>query len=175
MGITNKHIFLIGFMGTGKTTIAAELCKILPADYLDTDQMIIEKEGTAIEEIFERKGEVYFRQAESSIISDLKKVNTAVVSCGGGIVLKEENVINMKEVGIIFLLTALPETIYDRVKDDSNRPLLNANMNVKYIQEMMEKRGSHYMNAADYVVKTDHKEPEEIVEEISSILKSMKK
>lgn len=89
-----------------------------------------------------------------------------VVSCGGGAVLREENVALMKSCGKIVLLTATPEAIFDRVKDSIDRPVLNGNMNVEYIAELMEKRRPKYEAAADLVISTDMKNVREICEEI---------
>ena len=90
-------------------------------------------EGMAIADIFKEKGEPYFRELETDLIKSFAGVEPAVISCGGGAVLKEENVRLMKESGKIVLLTAEPETIYERVKDSTERPVLNGNMNVGYI------------------------------------------
>lgn len=89
-----------------------------------------------------------------------------VVSCGGGLVLREENVRLMKKMGTIVLLTASPQTIYERVKNSTKRPILNGNMNLAYITELMEKRRSYYEQAADTVISTDDKTAEAICGEI---------
>ena len=156
-----EHIFLIGFMGCGKSTNAECLAEMTGARQVEMDQMIVENEGMAIADIFEEKGEAYFRELETDLIKSFAGVEPAVISCGGGAVLKEENVRLMKESGKIVLLTAEPETIYERVKDSTERPVLNGNMNVGYIEELMEKRRSKYEAAADVKVATDGKTAEE--------------
>lgn len=161
-----EHIFLIGFMGCGKSTNAASLAEMTGAKQVEMDQMIVENEGMAIADIFEEKGEAYFRELETDLIKSFVGVKPAVISCGGGAVLKEENVRFMKKCGKIVLLTAEPETIYERVKDSTDRPVLNGNMNVGYIEELMEKRRPKYEEAADVRVATDGKTAEEICEEI---------
>ena len=120
----------------------------------------------AIADIFKEKGEAYFRELETELIKSFAGVGPAVISCGGGAVLKEENVRLMKESGKIVLLTAEPGTIYERVKDSTERPVLNGNMNVGYIEELMEKRRPKYEAAADVKVATDGKTAEEICGEI---------
>ena len=80
-----------------------------------------------------------------------------MISCGGGVALREENVAEMKKNGRVVLLTASPETIYERVKDSNDRPLLNGNKNVEFIADLMEKRREKYEAAADVVIRTDHK------------------
>ena len=91
------------------------------------------------------------------------------MSCGGGAVLRDQNTQMMKETGKIVLLTATPETVYERVKDSTDRPLLNGNMNVEHIAKLMEKRRELYVNACDIKVATDRKTPQEIAEEILKI------
>lgn len=162
------HIFLIGFMGAGKSTIASKLSYMLGMERLEMDQMIVDAQGMPISEIFDKYGEDYFRDIETSTLVDLKKREPSIVSCGGGIVVREENISHMKESGKIVFLTATPETIYERVKDSTHRPILNGNMNVEYIRELMEKRRTMYEAAADIIVATDGKSIEEICEELIS-------
>ena len=164
-----EHIFLIGFMGCGKSTNAACLAEMTGARQVEMDQMIVENEGMAIADIFEEKGEAYFRELETELIKSFAGVEPAVISCGGGAVLKEENVRLMKESGKIVLLMAEPGTIYERVKDSTERPVLNGNMNVGYIEELMEKRRPKYETAADVKVATDGKTAEEICGEILEV------
>lgn len=161
-----EHIFLIGFMGCGKSTNARYLAKMTGAEQMEMDQKIVEDQGMAITEIFTRFGEAYFRDLETELIRSMKEMEPMVVSCGGGAVLREENVVLMKECGKIVLLTATPEAIYDRVKNSTDRPVLNGNMNVEYITELMEKRRPKYEAAADLVISTDMKNVREICEEI---------
>lgn len=162
----NKHIFLIGFMGCGKSTNAAWLSREAGAVRMEMDQEIVRKQGMEISEIFAVHGEAYFRDLETELLRSLKDREPMVVSCGGGAVLREENVTLMKEMGTIVLLTARPETIYERVKDSTARPVLNGNMNLDYIKELMEKRRPRYEAAADLVVSTDGRTAEEICGEI---------
>ena len=162
----NEHIFLIGFMGCGKSTNARYLSKMTGAVQMEMDQKIVEMQRMAISDIFEKYGEVYFRDLETDLIRSMKEKEPMVVSCGGGAVLREENVALMKECGKIVLLTASPEAIYDRVKHSTDRPLLNGNMNVEYISELMEKRKPKYEAAADIVISTEMKNVREICEEI---------
>lgn len=165
-----EHVFLIGFMGAGKSTVAARLKEMTGAEVIEMDQEIERQEGMAISSIFKEKGEPYFRRLETRFLSSMGERPAAVISCGGGVVMREENVKAMKESGCIILLTASPETIYLRVKDSRERPLLNGNMNVDYIRELMEKRRLYYEKAADCAVSTDGKTAEEICREILSLL-----
>ncbi|MCI5639880.1 MAG: shikimate kinase [Lachnospiraceae bacterium] len=161
-----EHIFLIGFMGVGKTTTSHKLSEKLGAKEVDTDAMIVEKEGKAISHIFEDEGEEYFRKVETETIEQLKQLDPAIVSCGGGMVMREENVEKMKAQGKIVLLTATPETIYEHVKDSTNRPLLNGNMNIPYITKLMDARAPKYQAAADAVIPTDGCTPEQVADKI---------
>lgn len=161
-----KNIFLIGFMGCGKSTIAEMLAQKLGAECIEMDEQIVEEQGMPITEIFERGGEEYFREIETDLIRRLCAQKNMIVSCGGGAVLREENRRLMKETGVIVWLTAEPETIFARVKHSKNRPVLNGHMNIAYITELMEQRQSCYEEAADFSVKTDGRSREEICEEI---------
>lgn len=162
------NILLIGFMGTGKTTISKCLSKLLQMQEVDTDQLVVKKEGFSIPELFEKYGEPYFREAETSVLKELEMDKGLIVSCGGGIVLKEENLASMRKQGKIVLLTATPETILDRVKEDTNRPILQGNMNVEFIESLLNKRKERYLEAADLIISTDGRSIEEICQEIIS-------
>lgn len=161
-----ENVFLIGFMGSGKSTIASYLTENYGMEMIDMDQLIVEREGMTISDIFTQKGEQYFRDAETKLLIEMETEQNKVVSCGGGVVLREENVQSMKKCGQVVLLDAKPETILERVKDDDNRPLLHGNKNVQFIRDMMEKRQPKYEAAADFVVDTDGKGADIICKEI---------
>ncbi|MDY5576461.1 MAG: shikimate kinase [Lachnospiraceae bacterium] len=160
------NIFLIGFMGTGKSTVSKKLSGMTSMREVDLDVFVEEKAGMCISRIFEEKGEKAFRDMETECLKVVLKQNDCIISCGGGTVIREENVDYMRENGTIVLLTATPETIYQRVKDNQNRPILNGNMNVEYISTLMERRKEFYQKAADVIVETDKKTVEEICNEI---------
>ena len=132
------------------------------------DQLIEEQQGMPITEIFAKYGEDHFRKLETDMLVSFQDKTNTVVSCGGGIVVRPENQVHMKRSGKVVLLTASPETVYERVKDSSNRPVLNGHMNVEYIAGLQEKRRALYEAAADIVVATDGKKPEEICREIAA-------
>lgn len=167
-----KNIFLIGFMGCGKSTIARMLSEKCGVTQVEMDEIIVQEQDMPITEIFEKYGEEHFRDIETDLIRRLQTSDGVVVSCGGGAVLREENRKMMKESGVIVWLTAKPETILERVKHSTNRPILNGHMNVEYIAELMEKRRECYQEAADYQLATDGKSREEICEEILEVVKS---
>ena len=161
-----KNIVLIGFMGAGKSSLASYLAEQFNMRTVETDREIVEREGIGIPEIFEQYGEVYFRDRESEVIRDLGSDSQTVISAGGGAVLRDENVENMKANGIIVLLTATPKAILDRVKSSTERPLLNGKMNEDYIATLMEKRRSRYEDVADLIIDTTDKTIPEVCEEM---------
>lgn len=171
MGRQRKNIFLIGFMGVGKSTVAEKLCEVLEAEHVEMDQVIVQQQDMAISDIFDEYGEKYFRRLETDLLREIQTKENQVISCGGGVVLKEKNVDIMKSCGSIVLLTAEPETIYRRVKHSTDRPLLNGNMSLSYIKELMEEREEAYEEAADIRVSTDNRSVDAIVE---SILRKLK-
>lgn len=160
------NIFLIGFMGTGKSTIAHMLQRELQFPLVEMDERIVKEQGMAITEIFEKYGEEYFRDLESQLVLSLGMEESSVISCGGGAVLRPQNVSNMKKSGRIVLLTATPETVFERVKNSNDRPVLNGHMNVEYIAALMEKRRALYEKAADVTIATDDRTREDICQEI---------
>lgn len=161
-----KNIMLIGFMGAGKSTVSRELSRMTGKKEIDMDAYIVEQEGCSINDIFEKHGEEYFRERETKHLSDIQRENGLIVSCGGGAVLKDENVRLMRENGVIVLLTATPETTYERVKNSKDRPILNGNMNIEFITELMNKRKDRYQSVADMTVVTDGRDAAAIAEEI---------
>ena len=167
------NIMLIGFMGSGKSTIAKYLSHILEMQDLETDEFIVKREDMTINEIFQRKGEEYFRRCENNALRELETRQGIIISCGGGMPMKDENVALMKKNGKIVLLTASPETIYERVKYSNERPLLNGNMNVEYIKDLMEQRKDRYESIADIVVDTNNKPIHVIAEEVVSKLATL--
>ncbi len=162
----SKNIMLIGFMGTGKSTVSKQLSELTGRTEVDLDSYLVEKEGISISEMFEKFGENYFRDKETKYLLEVQQNSDLIVSCGGGIVVREENVKHMKENGVIILLTATPETVYERVKDSLDRPILNGNMNVEYIESLMEKRKNLYLSVADIIISTDGKSINEICSEV---------
>ena len=167
--VTNKNIFLIGFMGCGKSTMARMLAERTQMSLVEMDETIEAEAGKSINEIFETLGEEHFRDLESQLILRVAEKGGAVVSCGGGAILRLENVENMKKNGTVIYFSATPETIYKRVRNSTTRPLLNGNMNVEYIETLMKQRLSRYEAAADITISVDGKEKKEILEELLSI------
>lgn len=153
-GDTNTSLFLIGFMGAGKSSVAAALGEALEREVLEMDEYIVRQEGMPIPEIFSQKGEAYFRQCETALLHALAQWEPMVVSCGGGVAMRQENVDAMGACGTVILLQARPEVILERVRDDHNRPLLEGHKDVPYISQLMEQRRPKYEAAADITIDT---------------------
>lgn len=164
--LLNNNLFIIGFMGVGKTTVSDYLSIILNRHKIDIDKYIEEKENMTISQMFEKYGEDYFRNCETNVLKELNEKSNKIISCGGGIVLRGENIDLMKKQGKIVLLTASAQTIYERVKSSTERPILNNNMNVEFISSLMKKREEKYLETADIIINTDNKDIKEISDEI---------
>lgn len=162
----DSNIYLIGFMGCGKSFVAAPLAARLGFSRLETDGETEKREGKTITEMFEKYGEEYFRDAETRVVLGAAKLRRTVVSCGGGAALRRENADAMKSSGTVVLLTAAPETVLARVARDGSRPVLAGNMNAGYIRKKMEERKAAYEYASDFSVATDGKSADEICGEI---------
>ena len=168
------NIVLIGFMGAGKSTISDYLSTMFDMDIVEMDQVIAEREEMSIPDIFATYGEEYFRDLETNLLIEMQSHKNAVISCGGGAALRERNVAEMKKNGRVVLLTATPETIFERVKDSNDRPVLNGRKNVKGISELMEQRREKYEAAADIVINTDDKTVLRFVRNWFSVCRSQK-
>lgn len=165
-----ENIILIGFMGVGKTTVSARLGRMLRRTVLDTDQIIAERLQASIPEIFERRGEPFFRAAEHMLLSELKRESGSVISCGGGIILRSDNRRLLRSMGTVILLTATPETICARVSQRTDLPLLCENRTLSHIQSMLKNRERFYRACADLTISTDQKSVARICAQILALL-----
>ena len=157
-------IYLIGFMGTGKTTVGKELAEKLHYSFYDSDQTVVERTGKSIMELFEGVGEAGFRKLEQEALQSLPTEN-CIVATGGGIILKEENCQYMKKTGRVIWLDASPKEISKRLATDSSRPLLSSNK-TEQIEQLYRNRVELYKQAADSRIITDGKTVNEIIQEI---------
>lgn len=160
-----KNIVLTGFMGTGKTEVGKILAQRLGYTFLDADSIIEQEQKMSITEIFRQHGEPYFRDIESDVIRRLSERDRVVISTGGGAVLRQENMDNLRKKGIIVCLTASPETILERTSNDNTRPLLQVEDPLKKIKELLEFRRPYY-ERSDIMVDTEGKSPIDVAEEI---------
>jgi shikimate kinase len=164
------NIILLGFMGTGKTSIGRELAKRLGMEYFDMDKVIEEEEGISIREIFERYGEPYFRDKESRVCERVGEFDGYVVAAGGGVVLREENMGWLRRNGLLISLTARPEVIYKRTSTERTRPLLLEGDPMKRIKELLHLRDPYYKKA-DFMIDTSDLSINEVVERIIDYIK----
>jgi len=164
------NIIITGFMGTGKSAVGRRLAKKLRMEYLDTDDLIEEREGSKICHIFEEKGESYFRRLESAIVREVSHLDNYVISTGGGVVLRDENIKALKRNGLIICLTANSEIILKRTTGIQDRPLLNEPDPVRKIEELLRMRQPYY-GKADFSVQTSNLAVEEVTRRIQEFLR----
>jgi shikimate kinase len=163
-------IALIGFMGTGKTTVGKALVKRLGNEYrfLETDEIIVKLAGKSIPDIFIQDGEAVFRNYEIEACKMVSRLNKVIISCGGGIVLNQVNIDNLRKNCLIILLITSIEEISNRIIKDgiSTRPMINKTEPLEQIKEILEFRRPLYHAAADYVVDTTKKTINQVVKNI---------
>jgi shikimate kinase len=164
-------IFLIGMMASGKSSVGKELSKYIELPYLDTDEMIIQSEKKSIKTIFKKKGEKYFRHIESESLKKIK--NDGIISCGGGIVLTEENRKYLINNGHTFYLKSSISTLEKRIVNniDIKRPLIDYGSIKKSLKAIYKKREAFYLECAEDTIITDNKSLIEICKNIKNKLK----
>lgn len=171
------NITLIGFRGTGKSTIGKLLANHLKMDFIDTDEYIVNVTGNTITDIFLKKGEEEFRSLEAEAVAIVSKVDNQIIAAGGGVILNNKNVKNLKRNGTLVLLKATPEIIHKRLsldrKSADQRPSLTGKEALDEIKHLIKKRAPLYDNAADHTVDTSHKSREEIIDEIIMFIEGL--
>lgn len=166
-----NNIILIGYMGCGKTTLGIKLSYKERVGMLDTDKMIEQKNKKSVAEIFDSEGEAAFRQMEMDILKEIAQYHERyIISVGGGLPLREENRVLLRDLGEVIYLRAEPDTIYGRLKNDTTRPLLRGDNPQEKIKEMIAFRGPIYEKAATSVIDVDGKGFEEILSEIQEVI-----
>lgn len=166
-----SNIVLTGFMGTGKTTIARKIAEKTGYAVKEMDELIEENMGMTVARIFQDYGEPYFRDLESDMAREVAASENVVISCGGGTIMRRENVDALRSSGKIILLRAKPETVLDRVKKNGEkRPLLSKYQSRGYISWLMKKRSDAYAEAADHVIDVDGRTADDIADEIIAYL-----
>ncbi|MCX5709171.1 MAG: shikimate kinase, partial [Candidatus Omnitrophica bacterium] len=141
------NIYLVGFMGTGKTSVGKELAKKTKRHFVDLDELIELREKRSIADIFSKSGEPYFRKTESKALKEVSCEKNFVVGCGGGIVLDKNNIKVMKKTGLVVCLKATPQVILKRVCGCAHRPLLNVADQKKRITHLLKLRAPYYAKA----------------------------
>lgn len=159
-------IVLIGFMGVGKTSVGRILGEQLGREFVDLDEVLEKRLGMAISQYFSAYGEGAFRTQERESLKEVAKLDQLVLATGGGAVLDPLNVAALKQRGRLVLLTASPETIYRRLKDDGSRPLLGGEVNLERIKELVDKRKPLYEGAGELILATDDYSPDEVAGQI---------
>ena len=168
----NRNIILIGYMGSGKSTVGRKAAKAVEYNFLDTDALIEKEEGMTISKLFEEKGELYFREKETETIRKLiAEPKGNIIATGGGLPMKEGNAELLKELGTVIYLKAETDTLMKRLSGDNARPLLkNGDLREK-IETMLAIRGPVYEACADLVLQTDNMSFYEIICQIEKLLK----
>lgn len=162
----NLNIVLVGMMGAGKTFMGNKLAKLLSHfTYIDTDKLIEERAGLTISEIFEKHSEKYFRGLEAEIINEVSQNKNQILSIGGGAFENAENVYALKKNGLIFYLKAPAKELFNRIKDETNRPLLSKNFSKRTITNLLKKREQNYLKA-NFVIDTNQKQAYTILDDI---------
>ncbi|MBS4173449.1 shikimate kinase [Bacillus sp. FJAT-49736] len=162
-------LYIIGFMGAGKTTIGKKLSDVLDISVFDTDHLVEQQEGKRIPEIFSEKGEHYFRDKESEILTNTKNMN-AIITTGGGIILRKGNRELIKSSGVSVFLQCDIEIIMKRLQNDTSRPLL-MNKKLEEVKALFELRMPYYEEAASFTIDTSFLTVPETVEEILKRIK----
>lgn len=148
------NIFLVGMMGAGKTTLGKSLAQRTGLQFVDTDRVLVERTGVPIATIFEFEGEEGFRRREAGVLAELAARPGCVIATGGGVVLAEENRRLMRREGTVVYLRARLESLWDRTRHDSNRPLLATEDPKGTLAALLEKRDPLYRETAHIIVDT---------------------
>ena len=160
-----RNIILTGFMGVGKTSVGTRLARDLGFRFVDTDGLIEEDQKIAITEIFSSFGEPYFRDTEARIIRRVLEGQGQVVATGGGAVIRDENRRAFKEGGMTICLTARPEVVYERIRHETHRPLLQVPDPRGRIRALMDEREQFYRQA-DLIIDTSDRTVDDVINEI---------
>lgn len=160
-----RNLALIGFMGTGKSSVGRQVADVLRFTFLDTDFVIESRAGLSIREIFATQGEPAFREWETRVVSELTRRTKTVIATGGGLPATEGNLASLKTHALVICLWASPETIFDRVKAHSHRPLLNEPDPMEKIRRLLAARESYYRQA-DVLVNTELRSVREVAMQV---------
>jgi shikimate kinase len=164
-----NNIYLVGFMGTGKSSVGLHLAREIKGDFVDIDKYIEEKENKAIPDIFKEKGEPYFRGLEKKLLKDIADKENQIIACGGGIVIDPDNIKLMKNNGTMVCLTATPDVIMERTRKSNHRPLLNVPDPLEAIQALLADRQKFY-SQADVTIDTSEISIKEVATRILNSL-----
>ncbi len=170
------NLYLIGYRGSGKTTVAAELARLLGWKWLDADEEIEQRAGKTIQEIFASSGEPSFRDLEAAVVADLAKLGSQVIALGGGAVLREENRVAIRASGKVVWLQASPEVLFERISNDAStaerRPNLTAGGGLAEVERLLAIRAPIYAACADLTLDAEGSLTAELASRIAIWLKS---
>jgi shikimate kinase len=161
-----KNIVLIGFMGSGKSSVGRLVAARLGFQFVDTDQMIVQNTGEQITDIFREHGEEFFREEESRALESLQNRDRLVIATGGGIILRESNVALLRKLGAVVWLTAGEEIIFDRVSRNAKRPLVQTENPRETIRNLLVLRNPFYAAAAQFTVETSNRPHDEVAADV---------
>ena len=160
-----QNLALIGFMGTGKSSVGRLLATHLHFRFVDTDEMIESRAGRSIADIFAQAGEQVFRGIEKQVVSELARVQRTVIATGGGLAANAENMTSLKGHALVVCLWASPEAIWERVHTQTHRPLLQGPDPMAKIRELLAKREPYYRQA-DVLVNTEMRSIKEVTQHV---------
>ena len=165
---------MLGYRGTGKSVISKKLSHKLRRRLYKIDDLISQSAGKSIPEIVEQVGWEVFREKESAIVAEVSsQAKKSIIDCGGGVVLNDANIENLKKDGVCIVLTANLETIIKRIRNDKNRPPLEIGLSFEEERkQILEEREEKYRAAADFICNTSNRRPVETVQEITEFLKT---
>lgn len=163
---TFKNLALIGFMGTGKSSVGRSIAAYMRFRFVDTDELIVQRAGRSIPEIFEREGEAAFRTLESEIVKGLDDLEGTVIATGGGLGANPDHLAALKRHSLTICLWASPETIYERVRHASHRPLLKSADPLARIRELLAEREPVY-RLADVLISTELRNVREVTHQVA--------
>lgn len=166
-----NNVILCGFMGCGKSTVGTLLAEKLNYTFLDSDNVIEQREKMTVSEIFAVSGEEYFRAVEATVIKELCKQNSLLIATGGGAVLNPQNAKVLRNNGTVFFLDVTPETVLERLKDDTSRPLLQKNDKESAVRELMDIRRPEYIRQSHHTID-GNRTPEAVSEDIIKLLET---
>jgi len=166
-----RNIVLVGFMGTGKTTVGKLLAEKTGMPLVDMDSLIVERAGKSINDIFADEGEPHFRTLERALTKELSAQDGQIISTGGGIVLNPDNIADFEKTGLVVCLLASAETVLERVRHDSSRPLLAGDKEAKIV-ELLETRKPLYESISHHIDTTGRPSPQPTAAEIIALYES---
>ena len=161
------HLYLVGMMGCGKSTVGPLLADLLGRPFYDLDEIIVAYAGKAISDIFREEGEIVFREWESFVLRELADCPAGVAATGGGIVLAEDNRRRLKRTGRCAWLDASPEVLVSRVGDGSSRPVLSGQLSIERVEELHAERAPMYRDVAGIRIDTAHQDPRQLAQALA--------